>query len=538
MRTEVTFSYIACSALLNLKTLAASFTLDLAIYFGHLMKTFFLSITTALQAQDIASFEKRITVKKLANGLTIILMERPEAPVFSFYTRVDAGSVQEVPGSTGLAHMFEHMAFKGTHEIGTTNWPAEKVALEKVETAYSAYLHEKLKEVGRDEKKLTELEKAWQDAVNAAEDFVIPNQFPEIIESEGGVGLNASTDRDETTYFYSLPENRLELWAYLESQRFLEPVMREFYKERDVVYEERRTSVDSSPQGRLLEQFLAAAYTAHPYGRPVVGWPSDLHAFSATDAINFFHKYYVPSNMIVALVGDLKPAETMPILEKYFGRIPARPDPEPLRIKEPPQESLRTVVIHDRSQPVYLEGYHRPDIHDPDDPVYDVLSDLLSKGRTSRLYRSLVRDKRIAIEAQGGSFPGSKYPSLFYFYAVPTQGHTADEMAGPIHDEIEKLKTHDVTDDELQSIKTRAKADLIRDLGSNQGLATELVEYQALYGDWRELFRQIDEIDKVTKADIRRVANKTFNEQNRTVAKIVTETPKTEPASAAKGEQQ
>jgi predicted Zn-dependent peptidase len=228
----------------------------------------------------------------------------------------------------------------------------------------------------------------------------------------------------------------------------------------------------------------------------------------------------------------------MPILEKYFGRIPARPDPEPLRIKEPPQESLRTVVIHDRSQPVYLEGYHRPDIHDPDDPVYDVLSDLLSKGRTSRLYRSLVRDKRIAIEAQGGSFPGSKYPSLFYFYAVPTQGHTADEMAGPIHDEIEKLKTHDVTDDELQSIKTRAKADLIRDLGSNQGLATELVEYQALYGDWRELFRQIDEIDKVTKADIRRVANKTFNEQNRTVAKIVTETPKTEPASAAKGEQQ
>ncbi|HSK44258.1 MAG TPA: insulinase family protein, partial [Candidatus Binatia bacterium] len=196
----------------------------------------FFSIALTLTAQDIASFEKRITVKKLANGLTIVLMERPDAPVFSFYTRVDAGSVQEVPGITGLAHMFEHMAFKGTHEIGTTNWPEEKVALEKVEAAYAAYLHERLKEVARDEKKVAELEKAWQAAVDAADKFVVPNEFGEIVESQGGVGLNASTDRDETTYFYSFPQNRLELWAYLESERFLEPVMREFYKERDVVY--------------------------------------------------------------------------------------------------------------------------------------------------------------------------------------------------------------------------------------------------------------------------------------------------------------
>lgn len=492
----------------------------------------FVFIALTLHAQDIASFEKRITVKKLANGLTVVVMERPEAPVFSFFTRVNAGSVEEVPGITGLAHMFEHMAFKGTHEIGTTNWPAEKVALEKVETAYAAYLHENLKEVGRDDKKIAELEKAWQDAVNAAEEFVVPNEFPEIVESQGAVGLNANTDRDETIYYYSFPQNRLELWAYLESQRFVEPVMRQFYKERDVVFEERRMSVDSSPQGRLIEQFLAAAYTAHPYGRPVVGWPSDLHAFSATDAINFFHKYYVPANIVVTVVGDVKAAEALPVIEKYFGRIPARPAPDPERIKEPPQNSLRTVTIRDSSQPIYLEGYHRPDFHDPDDAVYDVLSDLLSKGRTSRLYRSLVRDKRIALQAEGGSFPSTKYPCIFFFFAAPSQGHTAQEMAGPIHDEIEKLKTQDVSDEELQSIKTRAKADLIRGLGNDQGLAIQLGEYQALYGDWRELFRQIDEIEKVTKADIRRVANKTFNEGNRTVATIETEAPK-----ADKGEQ-
>jgi len=498
----------------------------------------FASFAISLHSQDIASFDKRITVQKLANGLTVLIMERPEAPVFSFYTRVDAGSAQEVPGITGLAHMFEHMAFKGTHEIGTRNWPAEKAALEKVEISYAAYLRENIKEVGRDPKKVAELEKSWQEAVAAADEYVVPNQFPEIVESQGGAGLNATTDRDETAYFYSFPQNRLELWAYLESERFLEPVMREFYKERDVVFEERRMSVESSPQGRLLEQFLSAAYVAHPYGWPVLGWPSDLRAFSATDAINFFHKYYVPANMVVVVVGDVKAAQALPVIEKYFGRIPARPVPAPLRVQEPPQQAVRMVRIADNSQPLYVEGYHRPSFRDPDDAVYDVLSDLLSKGRTSRLYRSLVRDKRIAIAAQGGTFPGNKYPSLFFFFAAPSQGHTAAEMAVPIHEEIEKLKTQDVSDEELQSIKTRAKADLIRGLANNQGLAQQLGDYQALYGDWRELFRDIDQIEKVTTADIRRVANATFREDNRTVATSEVKQQKPAPATAERGEHQ
>jgi predicted Zn-dependent peptidase len=495
-----------------------------------------LVFALAESAQDVASFEKRITVKKLPNGLTVIIMERPEAPVFSFYTRVDAGSAQEVQGITGLAHMFEHMAFKGTDKIGTSNYPAEKAALAKVEQAYAAYQKEDLRETGRDPQKVAQLEAAWKQAIEQADQYVEVNQFGEIVESQGGVGLNATTDLDETNYEYSLPENRLELWAYLESERFLHPVMREFYKERDVVMEERRMRTDSSPEGRLLEQFLAAAFVAHPYGRPTVGWPSDLHAFSATDALSFFHKYYVPGNMTVAVVGDVKAATALPIIEKYFGRLPAAPTPEPLRTKEPPQRGLREVILQDASQPLYIEGYHRPDFRDPDDAVYDVLADLLSKGRTSRLYRSLVRDKQIAIEAEGGSFPGKKYPNLFFFFAVPGRGHTAREMAEPIHAEIERLKTQDVSDEELQSIKTRAKADLIRILNDNQGLATELAEYQAYYGDWRELFREINQIDAVTKADIRRVANKTFTQENRTVGMI--ETAKPEAASAGTGAQQ
>lgn len=486
---------------------------------------FLVVLGSAAQAQDIASFEKKITVKKLTNGLTVIIMERPEAPVFSFNTHVDVGSTQEDVGITGLAHMFEHMAFKGTDKIGTTNYPAEKRALEEVERAYAAYQRENLKENDRDPKKVAELEAAWRQAIQKADQYVVVNEFGEIVESQGGVGLNASTDLDETNYEYSLPENRLELWAYLESERFLHPVMREFYKERDVVMEERRMRTDSSPVGRLIEQFLGVAFMAHPYGRPTLGWPSDLRTFSATDASEFFRKYYIPSNMVIAVVGDVKASQAIPIIEKYFGRLPVRPAPPPLHTKEPPQQDLRQVVLADHSQPLYIEGYHRPDFRDPDDAVYDVMADLLSKGRTSRLYRSLVRDKQIAIEAEGGSFPGKKYPNLFYFFAAPSKGHTAQEMASPIHEEIERLKTQDVSDEELQSIKTRAKADLIRSLNDNMGLASELSEYQAYYGDWRELFRQIARIEAVTKADIRRVAQKTFIEHNRTVGMIETAAP-------------
>jgi predicted Zn-dependent peptidase len=494
----------------------------------------FLVLTALATAQDIASFEKRITVKKLDNGLTVVICERPEAPVFSFYTHVDAGSTQDPLGQTGMAHMFEHMAFKGTDKIGTKNYPAEKAALEKVEQAYAAYIEERDKRVGRDEQKLKQMETAWQDATKNATQYVIPNEFGEIVERNGGEDMNASTNEDETNYFYSFPQNRLELWAYLESERFLHPVMREFYKERNVVIEERRMRTDSNPIGRLLEQFQTAAFQAHPYHRPTVGWTSDLNSFSATDAQKFFDRYYIPSNMVVAVVGDVKTAETMALIEKYFGRIPSHQQPDERTTTEPPQNSERRVVLQDMSQPLYLEGYHRPDYRNPDDAVYDAIADLMSEGRTSRLYRALVRDQKIASYSAGFTgLPGSKYPHLFAFYAFPLPGHKPDQMAGAIHAEIERIKKEDISDDELKMIKTRAKANLIRGLGNNEGLALQLGLYQARYGDWRELFRQADRIDKVSKADIRRVANQTFVPTNRTVGIIETAAPPS--ADANKG---
>jgi predicted Zn-dependent peptidase len=480
-----------------------------------------------VSGQDLKSFEERTTVHKLANGWTFILVERPTAPVFSFCTLADVGSAQEVPGITGLAHMFEHMAFKGGPKIGTKDWAAEKKALEAVETAYQAYQAERLSpksDPKKVEKLLAELRTRQEEASSFIDDT---GGFDTILAREGATGINATTGTDDTRYFYSLASNKLELFAFLESERFLHPVFREFYQERDVVQEERRMG-ESSPLGRLVDLFQVTAFEAHPYKQPTVGYMSDLQSFTATDAQKFFDTYYAPSNLITVMVGDIKPATVIPILEKYFGRIAARPGPQPLRTVEPPQDAEKIVVIENAAQPIYLEGYHKPADTHPDQPVYDAIDDIFSRGRTSRLYRTLVRDKKLAIEAGSFSgYPGNKYPNLWAIFAMPAFGVTNEQVQEVVHAEIARLQNEDVTDEELAKFKTRTKADLFRAMRDNQNLANALATQHRLYGDWRELFRYLDRIDKVTKADIRRVANETFRKNNRTVAMSKTRTSTT-----------
>jgi predicted Zn-dependent peptidase len=377
------------------------------------------------------------------------------------------------------------------------------------------------------------LHKAFVDAQAEAHKYVIPNQFTEVADANGANGLNAETGLDSTQFYWSMPENRLELWAWLESSRLADTVAREFYKERDVVIEERRMRTDSDPVGRLTEQFLATAYVAHNYGRSSIGWPSEVSQITATEALAFHKKYYVGGDIVVSVVGDVDAKTAMPMLEKYFSKVPGGPKPEDMTTVEPKQFAEKSVVIREQTQPFYIEGYHRPSYRDPDDAVYDAIQDIMSNGRVSRMYRSLVEQQQIAAEAEGFSpYPGDKYPSLFAFYAVPLPGHTPAEMRDAIHKEIDKLKTADVTDAELAMFKTRARADLLRGLADNQGLANALAEYQTRYGDWRELFLQLDAVDKVTKADIRRVANQVFVASNRTSAEIDTEAP----ATAAKND--
>ncbi len=500
---------------------------------------FLVSGAFLASAQDLASFNEKTTVHTLDNGWTFIIVERPVAPVFSFATYANVGAAQEIPGITGLAHMFEHMAFKGTPNIGTTNYKAEKRAIEELEAAYQAMQAERLSPQS-DPERLQQLQARFKEKEEKADEYVIKNEFGDIIDREGGTGLNAFTNSDVTGYFYSLPANKFELMAYLESERFLHPVFREFYKERDVVKEERRLRTESQPFGRLLEQFVSAAFMAHPYHQPVVGYMSDLNSITITDAEAFYRTYYVPSNLVTAVVGDIKADEILPVIEKYFGRIPAGPAPPALRTVEPVQIAEKTVILKDASQPIYAEGYHKPAATDIDEPVYNAIDDILSNGRTSRLYRSLVRDKKIAVVAQSFSgFPGTKYPGLWIAFAIPSRGASNEEVQAAIRDELDRLKNEDVSDEELTRFKTRAKADLVRSLRSNQGLANSLVRYQTQFGDWRELFRYIDRLDAVTKADIRRVANDVFKDSNRTVGMIVTETAqgdKDEDKGSAQGE--
>jgi predicted Zn-dependent peptidase len=473
-------------------------------------------------AQDLASFEARTTVHKLANGWTFLIVERPVAPVFSFCTVADVGSAQEVPGITGLAHMFEHMAFKGGPTVGTRDWEGEKKALATLEAAYQAWQAERLA-TRPDPAKLATLEAEFRRRQEEAGRFVVQGELDDIISREGGVDLNASTSADDTQYYYSLPSNKVELFAFMESERFAHPVFREFYEERDVVQEERRQRYEGSGFGRLVEQFGISSFDAHPYKQPGIGYMSDLQSITITDAEKFFQTYYAPSNLTTAIVGDVKAATLVPILEKYFGRIPARPAPPPLRTVEPPQRAEKTVVLEDPAQPLYLEAYHKPAATHPDQPAWEAIDDVLSNGRTSRLYRALVRDQKIAVEVSSFSgFPGEKYPNLLAVLAVPAVGATNEQVQAALRTELERLRREDVTPEELARFKARAKASLLRGLRSNLGLAIQLADAQRLYGDWRELFRSLDRIEKVTPAEIRRVAGEAFVPANRTVAMIVT----------------
>lgn len=474
-------------------------------------------------AQDLARFEKKVTEFSLDNGLNFIVVERHEAPVVSFLTYADVGSVDETRGITGIAHIFEHMAFKGTDRIGTENYEAEKAAMEKIDHIFMEIKKERRKGDNADAGRLKELERQFEEVQEQAQKYLVHDEFEEAIDRAGGVGLNATTGRDATRYFYSLPSNKIELWMSLESERFLNPVLREFYKEKDVVMEERRLS-ENNPIGRLIEDFLATAYKAHPYGEPVVGHMSDLETITREEANLWFSKYYGANNLTIAIVGDAEPRKVRKMAETYFGRLPKGEKPEPVETVEPEQQGERRCTIVARSQPLIIMGYHRPEINHPDNAAFEAITDIMGRGRTSRLYKKMVKQEKIAISVGAFSgLTGDKYPGLFNFYAFPAKGHTNEESEQAILREIELLKTEGVTPEELAKAKTRARADLIRQLDSNIGLAFQLTFYEVVTGDWRNLFRQLERIEAVTPDDIRRVANGYFIDTNKTVGTLETE---------------
>jgi predicted Zn-dependent peptidase len=483
-----------------------------------------------LCAQSLADFEKKVTEFTLANGMHFIIVERHGAPVVSFQTYVNAGSVDDPNGQTGIAHMMEHMAFKGTETIGSKNYPLEKAALANIEKVYDQYDQERFKGKKADPQKLKALEADLKGAIEKADSFVVPNEYDRIIEGNGGVGLNAGTGMDTTNYYVSYPANRLELWYLLESERFLRPVFREFYKERDVVREERRMRVESNSQGLLLETLLSTAFGAHPYKNMPGGWASDIENFHMSEAWNFYKSHYTPGNITIGISGDVDPKECKRLAEKYFARIPAGPMPPPVRTVEPPQLGEKRTSFEHKDQPLLLIAYKRPDRNHKDAKVLDVLGDILANGRTSLLYTDMVRDKKIALGAFAqSSFPGDKYPNLFIFFVVPNMGKTVEENEKACYEIIERMKKEKVDAAALARTKTKVRAGLIRKLDSNSGLAGELTSYHVTTGDWRNMFREIEEIDKITADDVMRVAKEYLVPNSRTV--IWTYQPKQQEAA-------
>ena len=476
----------------------------------------------ALQAQIVENIEQNVTEFTLDNGLTFIIIQRDMAPVASFVTHVNVGSVNEQIGQTGLTHVFEHMAFKGSTTIGTTNWEEEKVLIEKMDDAYRDWLFE-IRSPNTDEEKAAYLWEIFEDLQSRAGEFVVNNEFSQIVNREGAVGLNAFVSADETAFFYSLPQHKAELWFALEADRFINPVMREFYVEKNVIMEERRDRIDNSPFGRLIEEFISTAFSAFPYKHHPIGWPSDIEAVTIRDAIAFYEKHYVPSNLTISIAGDVDPELMKKYAETYFGPMkPGVPSPAVLTV-EPEQRGERRFVIEEDSQPILIIGYHSVDMNHPDAMAIDILSGVLFQGRTSRLYRRLVTDEKKALQLGGfNGFPGSKYPGLFMIFAIPNQGVDLADIEEAIYEEIDRIRDGDIQESELERIRTNSRASVIRSLSSNQGMALNFAQAQAKRGSWRAIFNDLDEMENITADDLQRVAETYFRKQTRTVGMIQT----------------
>ena len=479
---------------------------------------FFFHLYPCAHAFDLKA---PVTEHTLANGLKIIMMERHASPTVSIHMRYKVGAVDEVTGQTGVAHVLEHMLFKGTQRLGTKDYEKEKPLLSEIERVGEALDREEMKGAATDLKKVEELRARLQKVQAEHKKLVESEVYSRYYQKHGGVGFNAGTSNDGTVYIINLPSHKLELWANIESDRMENPVLREYYTERDVILEERRMRVDDSPEGVLHEQFLAAAFTAHPYQTPVIGWASDIRFLSKKDTEKFLKTFYAPNNAVVAMVGDIVPAEVIALMERYFGHIPSQTLPPPLSTREPEQKGERRIEVEFDAEPMMLIGYHRPTLPHKDDYVFDVIHSILSNGRASRLFKSLVQKKKLAVSADTFDTPGSRYPNLFTFSGVPRHPHTAQEVEEAFSEEIEKLKKEPVSPKELQKVLNEIEAHFIRGLGSNSGMASLISYFETIAGDWRYFLKLPEEIGKVTAADVMRVANQYLVKNNRTVAVLV-----------------
>ncbi len=479
----------------------------------------------ALVTQPAGAFDLEGKVSRfvLDNGMRVLVLPRPGYPIISVCMKFRAGSVDEDAGRSGTAHLLEHMLFKGTKILGTRDYAAELPLIGEMDriAARMDDLRRRIESAGgdpRDNPEYVTLSSRMRVVADEHRRYVVKDEIDALYTRNGAENFNAFTDVDMTTYRVDLPANRLLLWAVVESDRMRNPVLREFYSERDVVMEERRQSYDSDPDRQLMELFLATAFTAHPYGRPIIGWPSDIASLNRPQTEAFFRTRYAPDNAVVAVVGDVHPGTVEALLRKYFGAIEPAGTASPPITREPAQRGERRVVLEADANPVVMIGWHKPTLPHRDDYVLDLVDGILGGGRTSRLYRRLI-DGRLASSVNTiNGLPGARFDNLFTVSAAPLAPNTPEDVERTIQEEIGRLASEPVPPEELDRVRRRIETDFVRSLDSAPGLANTLAFFESVSGDWRYLTRYTSVVESITPGEIMDVVRRRLIPGGRTVA--------------------
>ncbi len=472
------------------------------------------------EAPDNSGLNLPVIENVLKNGLTVLIVERPGIPVVSFSLMQPVGAQDAPKGKTGLPHMLEHMMFKGTETIGTLSYAKEKPILDEMDKVAEEINQERDK-LEPSQTRLESLADQMRKLQEAHHQVVVKDELSSIYTLNGGQSLNAWTSQDATNYTVTLPANKFMLYATIEKDRLSHPVFREFYSERDVVAQERRWRTESNPEGKLSEALEFTAFAASPYKDPTIGWMSDIFKLLRPDAEEFYKRTYRPDRGVLAIVGGIKAAEIIPILEATLGTVPNPPIP-PLKqdwTKEPPQEGEKTVHAYFDSDPIAMLGWHMPNFPHPEAVALDVLSNILTTGNTSRLMRHLLFEKKIvtSISAETG-FPGDRNPNLFVMEFTPAAKQTSDSVIAAIDLEIADIQKKGVTQQELDRARRNIESTFLWGKTSTSGVAQDLAYNQAVHGDWRYLLKYLDMVRALTPKDLQAAANKYLVSKNRTIA--------------------
>ncbi|MDC0357639.1 insulinase family protein [Oligoflexia bacterium] len=462
----------------------------------------------------LSALAKDVHYFTLKNGLRVILYRRAVAPVFAGVVSVRVGGVNEIPGQTGISHMLEHMAFKGTPFLGTKDYQREKELLKEVEELAAQF--------GEQPKGTVEQRERWERLHAELNTIWDSNAYFYQYNRRGAYHMNATTAKELTNYYVNLPRNAFEFWCWMESERFLNPVMRQFYKERDVIMEERRMNYEDRPTGKLYEKLLGIVYLSHPYRNPVIGYAADLKKLTATQVERFMKQYYVPSNMAIAVVGDVDPKRDLKVIERYFGRLPAGELPRHPTAVEPQQEGERQVTLKLESSPELALVYRKPQYPDPDDAPLALMLKILAGSNISPLYSKLVKQDQLAVNLSYFEAPGAAYPNFVFFHIPAKNPHTNQELLRAFDKAVLQFKVQGVTEKQLATAKRSLSIEFLNGIRSNKSLALQLLSSELVYGDWKVFLEWYDQLARVTTSDVERVAKQYLVAENRTVGMIET----------------